>query len=228
MRIVFNIGGSVLCPEGFPDTECVKKLSKFIIGLRRNKHKILVVTGGGGVARKYIELARTFKPSEDFLDMLGILGTRMNAMVLIASLGDHAYKKVVKNREDLEHAVSSNKIIVMGGTIPKQTTDAVTVAVAELFRADLIVMGSDVDGIYDRDPDKYKGAKLLKKVKLNDLKKIVKAKRHRAKPVAIIEPVAVKLLKRSGIKTIVLNGKKFENIRKAIEGRSFRGTLIGE
>lgn len=228
MRIVFNIGGSVLCPEGTPDMGYVKKFSKFILDLKRKKSKIIVVAGGGGIARKYIELARAFKPSEDFLDIIGIMGTRMNAMVFIASLGEHAYPKVVKNKDDLEHALSSGKIVVMGGTVPKQTTDAVTVAVAELFDADLIIMGTDVDGVYDKDPDKYKGAKLLENASLNDLKKIVKTKKHRAKPVAVIDPVAVELLERARIKTIVLNGKKIENMRKAIGGRKFVGTTIGE
>jgi len=227
MRIVFNIGGSVLCPEGIPDMDYVKKLSKFMIGLRRKKHKVLIVTGGGGVARKYIELARIFRPTEDFLDWIGILGTRMNAMVMIASMREHAYKRVVRSKEDLEHAISSNKIVVMGGTIPGQTTDAVTVAVAELFEADLIIMGTDVDGVYDKDPDKHKKAKLIRKAKVKDLKRIVKTKKHRAKPVAVIDPLAVKLMKRAKIKTIVLNGKKIENIRKAIGGKKFIGTTIG-
>ncbi|NIO22524.1 MAG: UMP kinase [Candidatus Aenigmarchaeota archaeon] len=228
MRIVFNIGGSVLCPEGIPDMDYVKKLSKLVLGLKRKKHKIIVVTGGGGISRRYIEMARNFKPSEDFLDWIGILGTRMNAMILIASLGEHAYPKVVKNKEDLEHALSSGRIVVMGGTVPKQTTDAVTVAVAELFKADLIIMGTDVDGVYDKDPDRYKNAKLIKRAKVKDLKKIVKTKKHRAKPVEVIDPVAVKLLKHAKIRTIVLNGKKIENIRKAIEGKGFKGTLIGD
>ncbi|NIO21435.1 MAG: UMP kinase [Candidatus Aenigmarchaeota archaeon] len=228
MRIVFNIGGSVLCPKGIPDTDYIKKLSKLFIGLKRRKHKILIVAGGGGIARKYIELARSFKPSEDFLDWIGILGTRMNAMVLIASLGREAYERVVKNKDDLEHAIASNKIVVMGGTVPKQTTDAVTVAVAELFKADIIIMGTDVDGVYDKDPDKYKQAKLIKRAKVKDLKKIVRTKKHKAKPVAVIDPVAVKLLERHKIKTIVLNGKKIENIKRVLNGKKFIGTTIGE
>lgn len=228
MRIVFNIGGSVLCPEGTPDMGYVKKFSKFILNLKRKKHKIIVVTGGGGISRKYIELARTFKPSEDFLDWIGILGTRMNAMVLIASLGEYAYPKVVKNKDDLEHALSSNRIVVMGGTVQGQTTDAVTIAVAELFNANLIIMGTDVDGVYDKDPDKYRHAKLLKIASINDLKKITRTKKHRAKPIAVIDPIAVKLLKRAKIRTIVLNGKKIENIKKAVQGGKFIGTVVGE
>lgn len=228
MRVALKIGGSVLCPNGFPDMEYVRKFSKFLVELERKRNKIIVVTGGGGIARKYIESARVFTPSEDFLDRIGILGTRMNAMVLIASLGGRAYPRVVKNKDDLEHALGSNKIVVMGGTIPKQTTDAVTVAVAELLNADMIIIGTDVDGIYERDPKKYRGAKMFKNLSISDLKKIIKTKKYRAKPVAVIDPLAVKLLERSKIKTIVLNGRKIDNIRKAIEGGKFRGTTIGE
>ncbi len=228
MRIVFNLGGSILCPEGVPDLNYIKRFSRFAIELKREKHDVIVVTGGGGLARKYIESARTFKPPESFLDLIGILGTRMNAMLLIASLGEYAYERVVKNREDLQHAIGSGKIVVMGGTTPGQTTDAVTIAVAELLGADLVIIGTDVDGIYDRDPKKYKRARLLEKVDVKELKRIVRIKGHKAKPVAVIDPVAVKLLEQSKIKTVVLNGRKIDNMRDLIEGRKFVGTVVGE
>jgi len=227
MRIVFNIGGSVFCPSGMPDIAYVKKFSRFVSALRKGKHKILVVVGGGGIARKYIEATRSFNPSEDFLDRIGILGTRMNAMVLIASLGKNAYGKVVKNKEELEHAMSSGKIVVMGGTVPGQTTDAVTIAAAELFKADLVIIGTDVDGVYDRDPKKYKKAKLLENMTVEELLRVIKTKKHEAKPVAVIDPVAVELLRGTKTKTIVLNGKKIKNMEKAIEGKKFVGTTIG-
>ncbi len=226
MRIVFDIGGSVLCPEGTPDLNYMKKFSKFIIDLKRKKHRIIVVTGGGMVAKSYIEAARTFKPDEDTLDFIGILGTRMNAMILISALGKHAYNRLVKNKERLEEAIKSGKVIVMGGTVLRQTTDAVSVAAGEFFKADLIIIGTDVKGIYNKDPDKHKGAKMLKKISAKELHKMVKVKKHRAGPITIMDPVAAKLLEHIRIKTIVLNGKDFKNIKNAINRKKFVGTLI--
>lgn len=227
MRIVFDMGGSVLCPDGIPDMKYIKKFSKFVIDLKRKKHRIIVVTGGGKVAKSYIEAARKFKPDEDTLDFIGILGTRMNAMILISALGKHAYDRLVKNKERLEEAIKSGKVVVMGGTVLRQTTDAVSVAAAEFFKANLIIIGTDVKGIYDKDPDKHKGAKLLKSISAKELYEMVKVKKHRAGPLTIMDPIAAKLLEQTRIKTIVLNGKDFKNMKKVIQGKKFTGTVIG-
>ena len=89
----------------------------------KKKHQIVIVTGGGGLAKKYIGLAEPFNPPREFLDNIGIRATRMNAMLLIASLGSSVYERPVQNIEDFEHAISSKKIVVMGVTVPRQTTD---------------------------------------------------------------------------------------------------------
>lgn len=225
MKIVFDIGGSILCPDGVPDINYVKRLSRFLINLKR-KHRLIVVTGGGKVAKNYIKSARSLKPPENLLDHIGILGTRMNALVLIAALGKHAYGKVVKNKEELEHGISSGKIVILGGTVPGQTTDAVTVAAAQIFRADIIIIGTNVKGVYDKDPNKYKNAKMLKKISPKDLHKMVKVKKHVAGPLTVMDPVAARLVERSKIKTIVLDGRNLENVKKAIGRKNFVGTVI--
>ncbi len=227
MRVVLDIGGSILCPDGTPDLKYVKKLANFVIDLKKKKHRIIVVTGGGRIAKSYIKAARTFKPDEDTLDFIGILGTRMNAMVLISALGKHAYNRLVKNKERLEDAIKSGKVVVMGGTVLRQTTDAVSVAAAEFFKADLIIIGTDVKGIYDKDPDKHRGAKLLKSISAKELHDMVKVKKHRAGPLTIMDPIAARLLEHTKIKTVVLNGKDFKNIKNVINGKKFVGTLIG-
>ncbi|MCK5023375.1 MAG: UMP kinase [Candidatus Aenigmarchaeota archaeon] len=226
MRIVFDMGGSIICPEGTPDINFVKKFSKFLIGLKKKRHGIIIVTGGGRVAKNYIKAAREFKPDEDILDSIGILGTRMNANVIISALGKHAYRNVAETREDLEHGINSGKIVVMGGTVPGQTTDAVSVAAAQFFSAKMIIIGTDVKGIYDKDPDKYKNAKLLKKISAKKLFKMVNVKKHTAGPLTIMDPVAAKLLCKNKIKTVVLNGRDLANIQKAIKNERFVGSVI--
>lgn len=225
MRIVFKIGGSIICPDGVPDIAYVRKLSKFLINLKR-KNKIIVVVGGGKMAKDYIRSARALKPTENLLDIMGILGARMNAMVVIASLGKHAFGKVVRNREDLDHGISTGKIVVLGGTTPGQTTNAVAAAAAQFSRSDMLVIGTNVKGIYDRDPNKFKNAKMLKKITPKDLHKMVNVKKHLAGPLTVMDPVAARLLERSKIKTILLDGRNIPNMKKAIERKNFVGTLI--
>jgi len=228
MRIVFDIGGSIICPDSLPDVNFIRRFSRFVTNLRKKGHKIIVVTGGGKFAKNYIHVARKFTHDESFLDVIGIQGTRMNALLMIAALGDNAYKKVVKNLDDLQHGISTGKIVVMGGTVPGQTTDAVSVAAAEYFEADMIVIATDVDGVYDRDPKKFKKAKLIKHMKPEEIYRIVGKKKYEAGSFTILDPVAAKLLVKNRIKTIILNGRKINNMKNAIEGKKFKGTVIGD
>jgi len=226
VRIVFGIGGSVICSSGKPDTKYIKDLSGFLLELRKNRHRIIGVTGAGPGTKKYIKEARKLGAEEKTLDVIGITGTRFNALLLLSVLGKKAYPHVVRSRDGLDRAVKTGKIVVMGGTIPGQTTDAVAVAAAELFRADLIVMGTDVKGIYDNNPKKNKKAKLIKEINPEKLYNMVKAKKHKAGPATIMDPVAAALLKKYSIKTVVLDGRALKNMGNAVKGKKFTGSLI--
>jgi len=225
MRIVFKIGGSIICPNGVPDTGYVKRLSRFMINFKK-KNEIIVVTGGGKMTKDYIRTTRTLKPAETLLDRMGILGARMNALVVIAALGKHAYPRVVENREELEHGISSGRIVVLGGTVPGQTTNAVAVAAAQFFRADMLIIGTDVKGVYDKNPKKYRNAKMLDKISPKEIYNTMKIKKHKAGPMIVMDQIAAKLLDHAKIKTIFLNGRNLENMKKAIDGKKFIGTVI--
>ncbi len=226
MRIVFGVGGSIVCPRGLPDINYLKKFSRFLVKLRK-KHEIIIVTGGGRMTKDYIRTTRKLKPSEKLLDHMGILGTRMNALALVAALGKHAYPKVVENKEELEHGIASKRIVVLGGTVPGQTTDAVAAAAAKFFRADLLVIGTNVSGVYDKDPRKYKSAKMLQKISPKEVYKMMKVNKYMAGPIGVMDQVAARLLGDAKIKTIFLDGRKLDNIRNALQGKKFTGTIIG-
>ncbi len=225
MRIVFKIGGSIICPKGVPDLAYIKRLSRFLLELKR-KNRIIIVVGGGKMAKDYIRSARTLKPSENLLDSMGILGSRMNAMVIMASLGRQAYPKVVKNREELEHGISTGKIVVLGGTVPGQTTSAVAVAAAQFFRSDMLVIGTNVKGIFTKDPKTHRNARMLPRIKSKDLYNMVMVRKHMAGPMTVMDPVAARLLERSKIKAVLLDGRNLANMKKAIMRRNFVGTII--
>ena len=83
----------------------------------------------------------------------------MNATLLIAALGEAAYPKVAESHSEAKKFAESKKIVVMGGITPGQTTDAVAAVLAERVHADVFVNVTSVNGIYDKDPKKFTGAK---------------------------------------------------------------------
>ena len=126
------------------------------------KHRLFVVVGGGGGARDYIEVARSLNIDEGTADEIGILVTRPNATLLISALGESAYPKVAESHSEAKKFAESKKIVVMGGITLGQTTDAVAAVLAERVHADVFVNVTSVNGIYDKDPKKFTGAKYFK------------------------------------------------------------------
>ena len=65
--------------------------------------------------------------------------------------------------EKLLQLAGSNKIVVMGGTEPAHSTDAVGSILAEFIGAELLINATSVDGLYDKDPNKFTMHKCLVK-----------------------------------------------------------------
>ena len=78
-KIVISLGGSVLVPSLESNN-----ISRYVSVLSRlaGKCGIFIVVGGGGEARRYIQVARELGAGEATADELGILVTRLNARLL--------------------------------------------------------------------------------------------------------------------------------------------------
>jgi uridylate kinase len=106
----------------------------------------------------------------------------------------------------------------MGGLYPGMTTDAVAALIGEKIHADLLIKGSNVDGIYTKDPKKYSDAEKLDKIKFDDLGKIFETNVHKAGINQIIDPKAVKILQRCKLRTIIVDGYETTNLLDAVDG----------
>jgi len=127
--------------------------------------------------------------------------------------------------DEAQACLDTGKVVVFGGLRPGMTTDSVAALIGERIHADLLVKGSNVDGIYSKDPKKYSDAKKLDALRFEDLGKLFEADSHRAGINQIIDPEAVKILQRCKIKTVVVNGYDSENVLAAIKGKQV-GTVI--
>jgi len=221
MKIVFALGGSIVHPNNI-DEEYVAKFAKFANELAK-KHKLGIVIGGGKLARRKIEEARKKGANQSECDYLGIDASRYNASVVSQAMGilSHIPESLKDARKIMDKGV-----VIMGGTEPGHSTDAVAVLLAEYANADIVFKLTDVAGIYDKDPQRFKDATMFKELSIEQLEKMVVGLSQEAGKYELVDIIAVEILKRSKIKMIALDGHDLDNIGRAIEGKSFVGTVI--
>lgn len=230
-KMVVKIGGSLL----FTKDKIIdsKKITQFcdIITSNNDFDRVIIVCGGGLIARDYINTVRAFNENEAKCDLFGIEFSRINAKLFISLLGDKAYPLVPKDMEGLSAALLFNKIIVMGGLQPGQSTTSVAMEVAEFIKAQKLIILTDVNGIYDKDPKKYSDAKLIKKLTYSQLQDIIfkgsDDNQAAAGEYRIFDAVSLQILKRSKIKIIIMSGNELDEFKKFWNGETkFLGTLI--
>ncbi|MFP4558144.1 MAG: UMP kinase [Archaeoglobaceae archaeon] len=221
MIVVISVGGSVLMSDF--NSGRVKEFATEIEELAA-EHQVFVVVGGGKVAREYIKLVRELGADETSCDYMGIDVTRMNAAVLASGIKGAA-RKIPRDLKDAYECSLNHSVVVMGGTFPGHTTDAVAALLAEYVNADVFLNATSVDGVYTADPWKEEASR-FEKISTKDLVEIVSQAEANAGSSTVLDLLAAKIIDRSEIKTIVFLGKP-ENIQKALKGdiRDI-GTLI--
>ena len=222
-NVVISLGGSILVPtlEDHMLKEYVPVLKKIA-----KQHHLFVVVGGGGEARRYISVMRDLGIDEGTSDEVGILITRLNATMLIAALGDNAYPKVAESHAEAKKFAESGKIIVMGGITPGQTTDAVAAVLAERVGAAVFINLTSVDGIYSADPKKDPDATRFDSITPKKLLEIVGSTALGAGSNNVLDIVAARVVERSNIPLVVLDGRDPKNLSNAILRGKYRGTVV--
>ncbi len=223
-RVAISVGGSIAAPDDL-DTTLLRGLARVLRDASRRRD-LLVVVGGGRLSRRYITAARELGADEGSLDWVGIDATRLNARLVIAALGDIAYHGVPVDFGEALTAARSFPVVVMGGTHPGHTTDAVTAMLAEVARAAEIVILTNVDGVYTADPKADASARRLTRIPASRLVDIVSAQSASAGSPGVVDPMAARIIRRSRIPTKVLDGRDLEGVRAALGGRAFKGTVV--
>src|SRR5207247_10706486 len=131
--------------------------------------KLFVLTGGGRVARYYIETGRSVGIGERTLDGFGIAVTRLNARLLSAALRGRANREPATAYAEAARLARRYPIVVMGGTRPGHTTDRVSASLARFVRAHRIVNATSVDEVYSADPKRNASARVLPHVAFADV-----------------------------------------------------------
>jgi len=222
--VVLSLGGSILVRD--PDSsDFIRKMSKMLIEIS-SKHKVYVVTGGGRIARFYINNGRALGADERALDIMGIETTRLNARLLITALGAHASPEPPRTYDEAAVAGMEHRIVVMGGVSPGITTDAVSAYLAERIGAKRLVNATSVDGAYTADPKKDSSAKKIPRMTHEALIKLVGTDPLGAGPNVVFDPAGSQVIAKNKIQLAIVDGTDIGNLKNALCGSDFSGTLV--
>jgi uridylate kinase len=219
-RIVIKLSGRIF---GMDNTKILKDYASFLVKISKICQPI-VVAGGGNIARHYINHARSSGADESTLDELGIEISRLNAKLLIYALKNKAYSHPPTTLQEVRHAVDDGLIVVTGGLHPGQSTNGTAALIAEKINAEQFLNATDVDGVYDMDPNKFKNAKKFKRIELKNLKNMLVHEDSIAGGYDLMDIVALKIIERSKIKTRILKAD-IKILEKVIKGADL-GTEI--
>lgn len=216
MRIVIKVGGSQAFTDYGPNKAYLERLIPILKSIDKG-HQLIVCVGGGQFIRKYLRDVKKFPLADSEIEWIFVDMLRVNVRLFSLLLK----KKPIYDLNE----VRKNTEGVVGGIEPGRSTDANAALCAEKIKADLFIKLTDVDGVYDKDPDKYNDAKKIGKIKFSDLDNFMI--KGRPASYGVLDSLALKVIKRSRIKTIVMDGSNPENILRVIRGEK-TGTFISD
>lgn len=185
-----------------------------------------IVVGGGnfwrGRANKHMDRCTA--------DHIGMLATTMNALALQDALRQIGCESRVQTGIEMRQIaefyiknratrhMEKGRVVIFGcGTgSPFFSTDTAAALRAAEINAEAVLKATNVDGIYDKDPNKYEDAKKIKKIEYIDVLN---------KKLNVMDSTATTLCMDNNIPIIVFDINKKGNLKKVIEGKNI-GTIV--
>ncbi|HOE52150.1 MAG TPA: UMP kinase [Methanomassiliicoccales archaeon] len=225
-KVVVSLGGSVIVPDDDDDI-FLKRFAEMVWSLC-DRYQLYLVCGGGRIARYYIKVGRALGLQESDLDELGIMTTRINATLVARVLGEKGIDKVPTDILEAHRMERKGKVVVMGGTVPGHTTDAVSAMLAKEVKAVRIVNGTSVDAVYTADPRKDPKAERLPRLTHQQLYELVNVGLHGAGPSNVFDRLGAQIARDNHIDIYIVDGRDLADMRAAIEGRPIKGTVVSD
>lgn len=221
-RIVIKLSGSI-----FNFETDFKTLNDYVTIIKKinEVYQPVIITGGGKIARFYINLSRKLGFDESGLDLIGIQVSHLNAKLLISGLGDLCFPLTPQNLDEISTAVISNKIIITGGLYPGQSTNATSALIAEKIKAIKFFNATDVQGIFNSDPRTNPDARMFESIGVKECISILKVENSMAGTYDLMDLISLKVIERSRLPTVVFK-LSMENIMKVILENAKIGTEI--
>ena len=230
-RVLLKLSGEALIGNkkyGIDDT-IIKEFASQLSQIQKQKIELIIVIGGVNFFRgsdlEKIGIQRVTA------DHMGMLATVINSLALQSSIEqlniecrvmssitiDAVCEKYIKRKAE-RHLEKGRIIILAAGTgNPYFTTDSAASLRAIELNAQIMLKGTKVDGIYDKDPVKHSNAVLYKSISYSDILK---------KNLEVMDATAVVMCKENNMPLKVFNILKKGNLKKAILSDKI-GTKIG-
>ena len=228
--IVVAIGGSLLRPEV---EEKHVWLNDLIMSIRERVaagDRLGLVIGGGAPAREGISLAKPLIDDDYHLDKIGIAATRLNATIIreaFTEAGISVSGIIPTSVNEAIQLLEERPVVVMGGTEPGHTTDAVAIRLAIAVNASKCIIATNVGKVFNEDPRKNPNAKSFDFLTHDELQQIVGPAEHKeAGKSSVVDPIAVSEATKANLELNIIDGRKIERIKHTILGSNFDGTKI--
>ncbi|MEM0340004.1 MAG: UMP kinase [Acidilobaceae archaeon] len=220
--VVVKISGRLLNPV---NTEWLKNMRR-AVEESLSRVRLAFVVGGGLLTRDYVQALRSLKVPEALLDTVGIKVSRLNAYVIALALSPYTSLRIPESIEEAVEEARRGLLPVMGGLQPGQSTNAVSISLAEALEADVVLnLLADVSGVYNPPPGQP-NSKLLERLSYEEMEKLISSYPQVAGAYELFDMVALKLAERSGVKVFFTNGRDPTVIASYVKGERVVGTLL--
>lgn len=224
--LVISLGGSVICPDQ-PNTTLLagyRRLFHDII--KRYRCRIILVIGGGHLARDYVSTARTLKITKDIsLDQIGIAATRLNAELVLQLFSDISYRFVCS--DPTQHVPTTKPLLISGGWRPGFSTDYVAVEWATTYHAEQVINLTNVDYVYTKDPTKCSDARKLTDIGWSEFRALMVGARVPAGNWPF-DPIAAEAAQKQNVTVHIGNGTTLPLVKTLLsdilEGKTKKNT----
>ena len=229
-RVLLKLSGEALMgdqPFGI-DPQFISQIAEEIKEVYEVGAQIAIVIGGGNIFRGV--KGASMGMDRATADYMGMLATVMNAIALqdvlenkdvptrvMSAIEMRQIAEPYIRRRAIRHLEKGRIVIFGAGTgSPFFTTDTTGALRAAEIKAEVLLKATKVDGIYDKDPNEYPDAKLLKEVSyLEAINKDLKVMDH----------TALTLCLENKLPIIVFNIKERGNLKKIIMGENV-GSIV--
>ncbi|WP_456401484.1 UMP kinase [Persephonella sp.] len=229
-RVLLKLSGEALMGdrEYGIDPLFIDELAEEIKSVYEIGAEIAIVIGGGNIFRGV--KGSSMGMDRATADYMGMLATVMNALALqdilekkdvptrvMSAIEMRQIAEPYIRRRAIRHLEKGRIVIFAAGTgSPFFTTDTTGALRAAEIKADVLLKATKVDGIYNKDPEKFKDAELLNEISyLEAINKDLKVMDH----------TALTLCMENKLPIVVFNIKKKGTLMKVILGESI-GSIV--